>query len=91
MAETNPAQEIAEAVLKEIEGDKLLIEAMARALAAVYQPEKAPDTMYDWEGTGTEIPFWKGWEREAHARLVCDRILRGPGDKMIWDRIRKET
>ena len=86
-ATVNPAQEIANAVLKEQEGDGLLIEAMARALARVYQPGKDPDTMYDWEGTGTEMPFWKGWEREARSRLVCDRIMRGPGDKMDWERM----
>ena len=83
----NPAEEIAQAVLKELEGDGLLIEAMARALCKLYQPEKDPDTMYDWEGTGEEMPFWKGWEREARRHLVCDRILRGPGDKMAYERM----
>ena len=83
------AQQIADAVLAEVEGEDLLIEAMARALCKVYQPRMDPDAVNDaW---GEEMPYWKGWQMHAKAHLVCDRVLRGPGDQMAYERFKREV
>ena len=68
------AQQIADAVLAEVQGEDLLIEAMCRARCAIH-------------GEGTDSSDWEVWKDEAKAHLAWDRVLRGPGDKMAYERI----
>ena len=80
----NKAHQIADAVLVSVEGEDLLIEAMARAMCKLYEPDIDPDYTKDARG-----PFWKLYQKKARDRLVCDRVLRGPGDRMAYERIAK--
>lgn len=84
----NAAQEIADAVLAKVEGEELLVEAMARALCKHYQPNMDPDAMSDW--TDGEKPTWENWRLEAKAHLLCDRVMRGVADKIAYDKLIKE-
>ena len=77
----NPAEEIAQAVLKELEGDGLLIEAICRALMKINLPNSNPDEPTE------QGPLWEGYKQSALEYLVVDRILRGPGDKMAYERL----
>ena len=83
------AQQIADTVLTKVEGEDFLIESMARALCKVYQPHMDPDAVNDaW---GETMPYWQGWQSAAKAHLVCDRVMRGPGDQMAHERFKREV
>lgn len=84
----NTAQQIADAVLVKTEGEDLLIEAMCRALCKVYDENEDPDDL-DGDHGGR---LWEQYKKMARAKLVCDRVLRGPGDEMMFKRLqaRKE-
>jgi hypothetical protein len=84
--QNNPAQRIANAVLRELEGDKLLIEAMCRAMCGVYKAD--PDEPCNKEAGS--LLNWETFKYQAQMHLVCDRIMRGPGDKFAWEQIQKE-
>jgi len=78
----NTAQQIADAALIELEGEELLVEAMARAMCGVHDED--PDAPYPTEESQ---PYWKVFELKAKRYLVCDRVMRGPGDRTAYDRV----
>lgn len=82
----NEAQRIADAVLASVEGEDLLIEAMARAMSKIYTPDMDPDALV-YHKDGKKAPYWRNWIEDAKDRLVCDRVLRGPGDRAAYERI----
>jgi len=82
----NEAQKIADAVLASVEGEDLLIEAMARVMSKIYYPDMDPDEL-TYNKDGKRVPFWRNSEKRARDRLVCDRVMRGPGDRAAYERI----
>ena len=74
------AQQIADAVLAEVEGEDLLIEAMARALCKICWPDMA-DASFEDE--------WPRYRQTARIHLVCDRVMRGPGDQVAYERLKR--
>lgn len=70
----NYAQQIADAVAVELEGDAILVEAMARRWCQIY-----------WPDLDVEV-YWPRWAKRARAHIDADRIMRGPGDQMAYNR-----
>ena len=65
--------------------DRELVEAMARAL--VVARGRNPDEQL---GTGDHITTrWFNYIPEAEAHLAMDRVLRGMGDRLTYERLQK--
>jgi len=82
----NEAQKIADAVLASVEGEDLLIEAMARVIVMIYYPNMSPDELV-YHKDEKKVPFWSTWREEARLAVACDYVMRSPGDRAAYDRI----
>jgi len=73
---TLTAQQIVDAAVATRKGDELLIEVMARAMCAIYQPSFKPDDLYEFNPDIGPQPNWEFWKNEAKVHLALDRIIR---------------
>ena len=84
------AQEIADRVIKPGPDDEFLIECMARVICKILQPTSDPNVIIDYgEGLGPR-PYWKTWEHEARMHLLCDIVMRGVRDRLVYERFKTQ-
>ena len=84
------AQEIADRVIKPGPDDEFLVECMARVMCRIYQPKINPDDLWEFDTDLGSRPNWEFWKTEARITLVCDIVMRGVRDRLIYERFKAQ-